>query len=49
MELDFAELKPSLWNLALILLAVMIVVPLAKWFFNDVIVLPGITNLVNMI
>lgn len=49
MDLDMAEIKPSLWNLLLILLAVLIVVPVAKWFFNEVIVIPPVTNLVNMI
>lgn len=48
MNLDMAELKPSVWNLLLVFLAVLITVPVAKWAFNEVHV-PGITPLVNML
>ena len=45
-SLDMAELKPSMGNLLLIFLAVLITVPVAKWLFNTVRV-PGVTDLVN--
>jgi len=48
MNLDMAELRPSVWNLILVFIAVLITVPVAKWVFNEVNV-PGVTPLVNMI
>lgn len=47
-DLDMAELKPSVWNLLLILIAVLIMVPLAKWALNAR-PIPGLTELVNAI
>lgn len=49
MEFDMADIKPTVWNLLLILVAILIVVPLAKWFFNDVVKIGPLTSLVNMV
>jgi hypothetical protein len=46
-DLDFATIKPSIGNLLMIFLMVCIVVPVGKWFFSEVIQVPGFTPLVQ--
>lgn len=48
MNLDFADIKPSLLNAVVILCVVIVGVPLLKYTFNRVPV-PGVTQLVNTI
>lgn len=45
-NLDLADFKPSLYNVFMVFLAVLITVPVAKWAFNRWPV-PGVTPLVN--
>jgi uncharacterized protein (UPF0333 family) len=48
MDLDFADIKPSLLNAVVILCVVIVGVPLLKFAFNKFNV-PGVTQLVNAI
>jgi hypothetical protein len=48
MDLDFADIKPSLLNAIVILCVVIVGVPLLKYAFNRMPV-PGVTQLVNSI
>ena len=48
-DLDMADLRPSLWNLLIILLAVIIMVPTAKYIFTEVMFIPGFSPLVQSI
>jgi hypothetical protein len=46
--IDAADIKPSVLNLVTIYLAVLIMVPLGKWFFTKVRI-PGLSNLSDML
>jgi len=48
MDLDMADLKPSLLTAALVLLIVIVGIPVCKWVVNKWPV-PGLTPLVNAV
>lgn len=49
MELDFADVKPTVLNAIIITLMIAITVPLLKWVTNKYNVFPPFTQLVNSI
>lgn len=49
MELDFHDIKPSVFNALIILLTVMVVVPLARWGLNTYLPNSPFTTLINAV
>lgn len=48
LPMDMADIRPNVLNLLTIFLAVLITVPVSKWFVQKYPV-PGVADLVNMI